>query len=169
MSHSLDEQIKKLKENLDGALPSPGHFERFEQRLVLHRKNKRKLRTKWIAISTVAACMILFFSAHFLDLFQTTDDSQKSIAEVAAYYRQQLEKEKEKIEQQTSNMDESERKHLLEDIQEMEKESDKLEKEVTLMSHKEHIARIVQCYNFQIESLQSIQEILSKVMNQNKY
>lgn len=33
MSHSLDEQIKKLKENCDGALPTPGHFERFEQRL----------------------------------------------------------------------------------------------------------------------------------------
>ena len=67
MSHSLDEQIKKLKENCDGALPTPGHFERFEQRLELHRKNKRKLRTRWIAVSTVAAGTILFFfSASFL-------------------------------------------------------------------------------------------------------
>ncbi|WP_059025905.1 hypothetical protein [Gabonibacter massiliensis] len=169
MSHSLDEQIKKLKENCDGALPTPGHFERFEQRLELHRKNKRKLRTRWITVSTVAAGTILFFLAHHFYFLQPIDDSQESIAEVAAYYCQQLEKEIEKIEQQASDMDESERQRLLEDIQKMKKESYKLEKEVTLMSHEEHIAQIVQCYNLQIKSLQSIQEILAKVMNPIKY
>lgn len=167
MKTSLANQIKNNREAFDRAVPAFGHFERFEQKLENQEKRHTRQNRRWITASSIAAMFAVILIFQFTRTLHSRPTETESVAEVAGYYKLQLNEEINKIQKQLEKLDSSNRQELMDDLRVILKDTEENKISDIPMTAEEKISHLVMCYNAKIETLQHIHSIIENIPNKN--
>jgi len=167
MKTSLTNQIKNNRKTFDRALPSFGHFELFEQKLEHQERKHIRQNRRWITASTVAAMFALILVFQFSHTLNIHPSETESVAEVAGYYKFQLNEEINKIQKQLQKLDSSNQKELINDLHSILKDTEESKIADISMTAEEKITLIVWHYNAKIEALHHIHSIIENMPKKN--
>ncbi len=163
MKVSFKDNLNERTGIFDTEVPPFGHFERFEQRLEKHEKRKTLRWRNWVIVSSIAATVAIILMLQLTYPIRIPLENRESVKEVAQFYRQQLNEEVQKIEQQLDLVDPGSRPELQHDIESLKSSASQSPRFPPHLQKEEKIAIIVQQYNIYMESLQYIQEILNNI------
>lgn len=147
----LEDKIKKNRENLDAAEPSPGHLERFEKRLsAIHQDRKtisisssgRLWRVAAVIIVLIGVSLTLYFiSPGEYNNHLSANPLPKEIQEVKMYYELEAEKKLEEVQQCAVSPDQADliRQIAQQELMELDSSSQELEDQLSQDSGNERL------------------------------
>jgi hypothetical protein len=166
----MSELKKYFEENrniFDDKEPLDGHFERFEKHLdCLNTEKKRKqtLKIRFLTTFSIAASILLIVAAGLW--LNTSPDNVvvlSEFSETEAFYRKQMNEQIEAILCKLDKADDETRNLLEKDLQNMTDDNKLFVEEIKANKNEElAIYYLVEHYNANLQTLQSINDILSE-------
>ena len=167
----LEKMIRENKEFLTDHEPPTGHFERFEKKLAVQNRRKKKIRLTY-RISRVAAVglLVIMSSLWVYNEFLTKDvkymnlgDLNKEYGEVEFFFTSQIESKYEELKDINFGGDEDFKKNMLEEISTMDSVYTRLSREMAENPGDERIVEaMIQHYQTKLNVITEILERLKE-------
>ena len=171
----LDKTIQENKLDFDSFEPNEGHFDRFEQKLIVYNNKKKSFSFAYILKAAVIAILVTLSGLWIYDNLDTR--SNKGIAlseispeygEVEMYYTHLVNQKYGEI-NQSESFDSTQKIILVQELKEMDSIYENLKKDLTTNpSDKRVINAMIQHYQLKVKVMNQILDQLQQAQNINK-
>ncbi len=171
----LDKIIQENKLDFDSFEPNEGHFDRFEQKLIVYNNKKKSFSFTYILKAAVIAVLVTLSGLWTYDNFDTRTNKGISLSEISPeysevemYYTHLVDQKYGEI-NQSESFDRTQKIMLVEELNEMDSIYENLKKDLTTNpTDKRVINAMIQHYQLKVKVMNQILDQLHQAQNINK-